>query len=87
MPYVQSMKSILYSLHQNARSRGLQAGREREIVLGLRAERRGLLEMLISGGGEVHVLQNVECVFDYLVNLSTSLLVPLEMAQIPPFYS
>jgi len=48
VPYVLSEKLILYSLHRNARSRGLQAGRERELVLGLYVERRGLLEMLIS---------------------------------------
>ena len=46
--YVQSERSILYSLHQSACSRGLQAGRERELVPGLYVERRGLLEMLIS---------------------------------------
>ena len=68
MPYVQAERSILYSLHRNARSRGLQAGRERELVLGLCVERRGLLEILVSGGGEACVLQNVECVFVYLVD-------------------
>ena len=70
MPYVQSERSILYSLHQNARSRGLQAGRERELILGLCVERRGLLEMLILGGGEACALQSVERVFVYLVNPS-----------------
>ena len=55
MPYVQSESSILYSLHRNARSRGLQAGRERELVLGLRVEWRGLLEMLISSRREARV--------------------------------
>ena len=52
MPYVQSKRSILYSLHQSARSRGLQAGRERELVPSLYVEWRGLLEMLISGSRE-----------------------------------
>ena len=55
VPYVQSESSILYSLHRNTRSRGLQAGRERELVPGLRVERRGLLEMLISSSGETRV--------------------------------
>ena len=76
MPYVQAERSILYSLHRNAHSRGLQVGRERELVPGLCVERRGLLEMLISGDGEACVLQNVECVFVYLVNPSASLVVP-----------
>ena len=48
MPYVQSEGAILYSLHQGACSRGLQAERERELVLGLYVKWRGLLEMLIS---------------------------------------
>ena len=50
-----SESSILYSLHRNARSRGLQAGRERELVPGLCVERRGLLEMLISSSEEARV--------------------------------
>ena len=48
MPYVQSERAVLYSLHRSACSRGLQAGRERGLVPGLCVERRGLLEMLIS---------------------------------------
>ena len=69
MPYIQSERSILYSLHQSACSRGLQAGRERELVLGLYVEQRGLLEMLILGNEEVCVLQSVArclraCVFE-----------------------
>ena len=68
MPYVQSEGVILYSLHRGARSRGLQAGQERELVLGLYVERRGLLEMLISCSEEECVLQSVAlfahvCVF------------------------
>ena len=55
MPYVQSERAILYSLHRGACSRGLQAGRERELVPGLCVERRGLFEMLISCGEEVNV--------------------------------
>ena len=70
MLYVQSERSILYSLYQNARSRGLQTGRERELVPGLCVERRGLLEMLISGNGEACALQSVERVFVYLMNPS-----------------
>ena len=81
MPYVQSGSAILYSLHRGARSRGLQAGRERELVLGLYVERCGLLEMLISGGGEACVLQSAGRVFVYLVRSA------LETALIPPFYS
>ena len=42
---------------------GLQAGRERELVLGLCVDLCGLLEMLISGSGEACVLQSVEHVF------------------------
>ena len=40
MPYIQSEKMFLYSLHQGARSRGLQARREREFVPGLCEGRR-----------------------------------------------
>ena len=61
MPYVLSKGSILYSLHQNARSRGLQAGRERELVPGLCEERCELLEMLFLGSEEACVLQSVAC--------------------------
>ena len=39
---------------------GLQAGRERELALGLCVERRGLLEMLISCSEGACVLQGVE---------------------------
>ena len=63
MPSVQSERSILYSLHRGAHSRGLQAGQERELALGLYVEQCGLLEMLISGSGEARVLQSVERVF------------------------
>ena len=63
MPYVQSERLILYSLHRGACSRELQAGRERELVPDLCMERCGLLEMLISGSGEARVLQSVERVF------------------------
>ena len=34
-PYVQFEKMFLYSLHRGARSRGLQARREREFIPGL----------------------------------------------------
>ena len=59
VPYVQSESSILYSLHRNARSRDLQAGRERELVLGLYVEPRGLLEMLISSSEGARVFIHV----------------------------
>jgi hypothetical protein len=59
VPYVQSERAILYSLHRGACSRGLQAGRERELVPGLCVERRGLLEMLISCNAEECELQSV----------------------------
>jgi hypothetical protein len=67
MPYVQSERAILYSLHRGACSRGLQAGRERELVPSLCAKRCGLFEMLISGSGEACALQRVEHVSVYLV--------------------
>jgi hypothetical protein len=51
VPYVKSERSILYSLHRSACSRGLQAGRERELVPGLCVEWCELLEMLILGSG------------------------------------
>ena len=59
MPHVQSERAILYSLYRGVRSRGLQAGRERELVLGLYVEQRGLLEMLISCSEGAYVLQSV----------------------------
>ena len=75
MPYVQSERAILYSLHRGARSRGLQAGRERELVPGLCMERRGLLEMLISCGEAACMLQSVvACVCVYLSDVSVSVL-------------
>ena len=52
-------RSILYSLHRSAHSRGLQAGRERELVPGLCVEPRGLLEMLISSNGGARVFVHV----------------------------
>ena len=57
MPYVQSERSILYSLHRSARSRGLQAGRERELVPGLGKVSCGPLEALLSGGRDVRVCE------------------------------
>ena len=59
MPYVQSEGAILYSLHQGACSRGLQAGRERELAPGLCELQCVLLEMLISRSERVCVLQSV----------------------------
>ena len=55
MPYVQSERSILYSLHRSARSRGLQAQGERELIPGLGEVSCGLLETLLSGGWDVYV--------------------------------
>ena len=88
MPYVQSERAILYSLHRGACSRGLQAGRERELVLGLCVERRGLLEMLISCSEGACVLQSVACCLRVCVYLSdVSVSVSLETALVTPFYS
>ena len=55
MPYVQSERSILYSLHRSASSRGLQAQGERELIPGLGEVSCGLLETLLSGGWDVCV--------------------------------
>ena len=54
-----SERVILYSLHRGACSRGLQAGRERELALGLCELQCGLLEMLISYSEGACVLQSV----------------------------
>ena len=59
MPYVQSERSILYSLHRSACSRGLQAGRERELVPGLGVGRCEVLETLLSSSPGAWVLQDV----------------------------
>ena len=59
MPYVQSKRSILYSLHRSARSRGLQAKGERELVPGLGSVSCGPLETLLLGGWDVCVCCNV----------------------------
>ena len=77
MPYVQSERAILYSLHRGARSRGLQVGRERELVLGLCVERRGLLEMLISRSEErvYYRVLLVACACVYLSDVSMSVCV------------
>ena len=88
MPYVQSERAILYSLHRGACSRGLQAGRERELVPGLCVERRELLEMLISCSEGASVLQSVARCLRVCVYLSdVSVSVPLETAPVTPFYS
>ena len=80
MPYVQSERSVLYSLHQSACSRGLQAEQERELVLGLCVEWHGLLEMLISCSEGACVLQSiVRCLHVCVPSL--------EAAPITPFYS
>ena len=79
MPYVQSERAILYSLHRGACSRGLQAERERDLVPGLYVEWRGWLEMLISSSEEACVLQSVvRCLH---------VCPPLEAALVTPFYS
>ena len=59
MPYFQSERSILYSLHRGARSRGLQAKGEKELVLGLGRVLCGPLETLLSGGRSVRVCYKV----------------------------
>ena len=79
MPYVQSEGAILYSLHRGACSRGLQAGRQRELALGLCELQCGLLEMLISCSEGVCVLQSV------VRGLHRSPC--LEAALVTPFYS
>ena len=80
MPYVHSGRAILYSLHRGAHSRGLQAGRERELVLGLYVERRGLLEMLIS-------CSEGECVLQSVIRCLRVCPISLEAALVAPFYS
>ena len=57
MPYVQSERSILYSLHRSASSRVLQAQGERELIPGLGEVSCGLLEKLLSGGWDVYVCE------------------------------
>ena len=57
MSYVQSERSILYSLHRSASSRGLQAQGERELILGLGEVSCELLEMLLLGGCDVYVCE------------------------------
>ena len=77
MPYVQSERAILYSLHRSACSRGLQVGRERGLVPGLCVERRGLLEMLISRSEErvYYRVLLVACACVYLSDVSVSVCV------------
>ena len=91
MPHVQYGRAILYSLHRGARSRGLQAGRERELVPGLCVERRGLLETLISCSEEraYYRVLLVACTCVYLsdVSMSVCLFVLLGAAPVTPFYS
>ena len=88
MPYVQSEIAILYSLHRGACSRGLQVGRERELVPGLCVEWRGLLEMLISCSEGAGVLQSVARCLRVCVYLSdVSVSACLETAPVTPFYS
>ena len=83
----------MYFLHRCARSRGLQAGRERELVPSLCVERRGLLEMLISCNEGACVLQSVArclrvCLSERCLHECVGCLcsfVPLETARSPPF--
>ena len=84
MPYVQSEGAILYLLHRGACSRGLQAERERELVLGLYAEWRELLEILISGSEEACVTERCALLARVSVRLFSS---SLEAAPVTPFYS
>ena len=85
MPYVQSEGAILYSLHRGACSRGLQAGRERELAPGLCELQCGLLEMLISCSEGVCVLQSDVRGFHRCV-LSDPIS-SLGAAPVTPFYS
>ena len=93
MPYVQSRRAILYSLHRGACSRGLQVGRERELILGLCVERCGLLETLISCSEEraYYRVLLVACMRVNLSDVSMSVLgvspPPLGVAPITSFYS
>ena len=80
MPYVQSERAILYSLHRGTCSRGLQAGRERELAPGLYELQCGLLEMLISRSEGVCVLQSVVRGLPWFP-------LSLEAALVTPFYS
>ena len=75
MPYVQSEKMFLYSLHRGARSRGLQAKGDRELVPGLGKVSCGPSETLLSGGRDVCM-----CVFQ-------GVLLPPKTAQVLSFYS
>ena len=80
----------MYSLHRGACSRGLQAGRERELVPGLCIEWRELLEMLISCSERACVLQSVERRWSMCVCASISFCLCvffLETAPVTPFYS
>ena len=87
MPYVQSERLILYSLHQSACSRGFQARQERERVLGLCAERCELFEMLILGNREACVCLPREPVYAWVYASVPVSLHPLETAPVPLFYS
>ena len=88
MPYVQSERAILYSLHRGASSRGLQAGRERELVPGLCVEWCGLLEMLISCSEGACVLQSVARCLRVCASVVLDLFsLYLEAAPVTPFYS
>ena len=79
MPYVQSERSILYSLHRSASSRGLQAQGERELIPGLGEVSCGLLETLLSGGWDVYV-----CELPGLLPISFR---PLELSLAASFYN
>ena len=80
MPYVQSERAILYSLHRGACSRGLQAERERELISGLYVEWRGLLEVLIS-------CSEGACVCYRALRVACLGVPLLEAALVTPFYS
>ena len=80
MPYVQSERSILYSLHRSASSRVLQAQGERELIPGLGEVSCGLLETLLSGGWDVYVRE-----LPGVLPISPSL--PLELSLAASFYN
>ena len=87
MPYVQSERSTLYSLHRSASSRGLQAQGERELILGLGEVSCGLLETLLSGSLGARVLRSVAWVCVRAWFFCMFFVAPLELSLAASFYS
>ena len=78
----------MYSLHRGACSRGLHAGRERELAPGLCELQRVLLEILISCSDGVCVLQSVVRGLHWLcLLLFARVASSLGAALVTPFYS